>query len=188
MIILNNSQSLYNLSKRYLPNISILPFTQLSLRRQYAKKVETGPPPGVKSASQKSLDPRYEIIKGILFNSQKTNLPTLTNQDLEQHETIERAWKLYTRYRRERRYNEMAKKFESMCEANLELEITDPNLFKQAQLINRKEALFPKKMKVPTETPPLTGWNYDYVHPKDPDNEIKITDLENSVDQDELQE
>ncbi|CAJ0900377.1 1222_t:CDS:2 [Entrophospora sp. SA101] len=49
-------------------------------------------------------------------------------------------------------------------EANIELEKVDERLFKEAQLNNSK-ILFPGKMKIPTETPPLDGWNYNYTKP-----------------------
>ncbi|CAG8615724.1 6274_t:CDS:1 [Ambispora leptoticha] len=134
-------------------------------RRHYATKKQTGPPPGVRGAQPSHMtDTRYEIIKKILFENKKSQLPTLTPHDREMHETIERAWKLFLRNKRHARSLEMRAKYRMMRKANLELEKLDPRLFKVSLNVHHDDRLFPKKMKVPTETPSLSGWNYDYVH------------------------
>ncbi|CAJ0763142.1 8045_t:CDS:2, partial [Entrophospora sp. SA101] len=86
---------------------------------------------------------RHEVIKQILYETEKPDLSSLTQEDLERHEMIERAGNYF---------------------ANIELEKVDERLFKEAQLNNSK-ILFPGKMKIPTETPPLDGWNYNYTKP-----------------------
>ncbi|CAJ0644293.1 12203_t:CDS:2 [Entrophospora sp. SA101] len=109
-------------------------------------------------------DKRYEVIKQILYETEKPDLSSLTQEDLERHETIERAWKLFCRHQKEQKELELARKYRMLNEANIELEKVDERLFKEAQLNNSK-ILFPGKMKIPTETPPLDGWNYNYTKP-----------------------
>jgi len=104
------------------------------------------------------------------------------------HETIERAWLLHKRHIRKQRQAELERKFARMSEAMEELYKLDQNLFLAANraedprarsqeemdlakklktadaktLDSRIRGLFPRELRVPTETPPLSGWNYDY--------------------------
>jgi len=107
------------------------------------------------------------------------------------HETIERAWLLHQRHVRWKREAEAERKFECMRHAMEELEKCDPVLFKEANRVEdprtRSEAeaglskklrgvakkalegrlpsLFPREMRVPTDTAPKLGWNYDWKPP-----------------------
>ncbi|TFK56506.1 hypothetical protein OE88DRAFT_26912 [Heliocybe sulcata] len=107
---------------------------------------------------------------------------------VQAHETIERAWLLYQRHVRRKRDAELQRKFEKMREAMDELERLDQYLFteanrredprarspKEVQLMQplrgserkameaRIRGLFPRELRVPTDTPPRTGWNYDW--------------------------
>lgn len=109
----------------------------------------------------------------------------------EAHETIERAWLLHERHTRWKRNAEAERKFASMRKAMEELEKTDPVLFKEAnraedprartdaerellksvkgaerkKLDSRLPGLFPREMRLPTDTPPRNGWNYDWKAP-----------------------
>ncbi|KAF5352670.1 hypothetical protein D9756_005836 [Leucocoprinus leucothites] len=107
---------------------------------------------------------------------------------VQAHNTIERAWLLHKRQIRKRREAELARKFESMRKAMEELEKIDTRLYMEA---NRQEdprarseaerqlaktlrsselravearvrGLFPRELRVPTETPPPSGWNYEW--------------------------
>jgi large subunit ribosomal protein L40 len=108
------------------------------------------------------------------------------------HETIERAWLLYQRHLRQDREADVQRKFERMRDAMAELETLSPVLFREANLVedprrrseaeveamktmktNEKKAfegrirgLFPREMRIPTDTPPTTGWNHDWAPPK----------------------
>ncbi|CAG8481565.1 17152_t:CDS:2 [Dentiscutata heterogama] len=127
--------------------------------------------PGSQNAN--ITDTRYQIIKRILYETPKPELPKMTEQDLERHETIDRAWKLFLRNQQEERENELAAKYRMLNEANIELEKLGPRLFNSAQMGN-KIMMFPRQMKIPTETPPLNGWNYDYKPPpSDPTKDSK---------------
>jgi large subunit ribosomal protein L40 len=107
---------------------------------------------------------------------------------VQAHETIERAWLLHKRHVRKEREAELARKFAKMEEAMDELYRLDSRLFLEANrsddpraksaqemelakklkmsevktLESRIPGLFPRELKVPTETPSRTGWNYEY--------------------------
>ena len=104
------------------------------------------------------------------------------------HETIERAWLLYQRHQRWKREEELAGKYECMKKAMDELEKIDPRLFKEANrpedprqrsvaqievakslrgvekkaLESRLPGLFPRELRVPTDTPARDGWKYEW--------------------------
>ncbi|CAG8584573.1 12091_t:CDS:1 [Cetraspora pellucida] len=131
------------------------------------KKSKGSPPPGMPGSQNTNItDTRYQIIKRILYETPKPELPKMTEQDLERHQTIDRAWKLFLRNQQEKRENELAAKYRMLNEANIELEKLGPRLFNSAQMGNK--IMFPRQMKIPTETPPLNGWNYDYKPPSNP--------------------
>ena len=104
------------------------------------------------------------------------------------HETIERAWLLHARHLRKAREAEAERKVGAMKKAMGELERGWPHLAREA---NRKEVperwgeeemrlagrlkgfarraldarlpgLFPREMRVPTDTPPTGGWDHDW--------------------------
>jgi large subunit ribosomal protein L40 len=105
------------------------------------------------------------------------------------HETIERAWLLYQRHRRWKREEELGRKYECMKAAMDELEKIDPKRFSEANrledprqrrtaevklaktlrgaekkvLESRLPGLFPRELRVPTDTPPRDGWKYDWM-------------------------
>ncbi|KAJ3571565.1 hypothetical protein NP233_g3676 [Leucocoprinus birnbaumii] len=107
---------------------------------------------------------------------------------VQAHNTIERAWLLHKRQARKRREAELARKFECMRKAMEELEKIDTRLYMEAnrpedprarseaerQLAKtlrsselraieaRVRGLFPRELRVPTETPPPSGWNYEW--------------------------
>ncbi|CAG8537263.1 3873_t:CDS:1 [Acaulospora colombiana] len=86
-----------------------------------AKK--SGPPPGIPGHQSGNItDTRYQLIKRILYETPKPELPPMTEEDIERHKTIERAWKLFVRNQREKRDAEMAAKYKMLDKAIIELE------------------------------------------------------------------
>lgn len=107
---------------------------------------------------------------------------------VQAHHTIERAWLLHKRQIRKRREAELTRKFESMKRAMEELEKIDTRLYMEANrqedprarttaemnlaktlrsselraLEARIRGLFPRELRTPTDTPPLSGWNYEW--------------------------
>jgi len=106
---------------------------------------------------------------------------------VQAHRTIERAWLLHRRHLRKRREAELARKFECMRKAMEELQKVDSRLYMEANrpedprarstaemelaktlktselrtLEARVRGLFPRELRIPTDTPPRNGWNYD---------------------------
>ncbi|KAG6911346.1 hypothetical protein DXG01_001017 [Tephrocybe rancida] len=107
---------------------------------------------------------------------------------VQAHHTIERAWLLHKRHVRKTREAELARKFEGMRVAMEELQRVDSRLYMEANkqedprarseaerelakqlkttevrtLEARIRGLFPRELRVPTDTPPQSGWNYDW--------------------------
>ncbi|EAU92263.1 hypothetical protein CC1G_00482 [Coprinopsis cinerea okayama7 len=107
---------------------------------------------------------------------------------VQAHNTIERAWLLHKRQLRKKRDAELARKFARMKEAMDELYHLDTRLYMEANkaddprarsqaemamaktlsvadykvLDGRIRGLFPRELKIPTDTPSREGWNYEY--------------------------
>jgi len=103
---------------------------------------------------------------------------------VQAHETIERAWRLHERHVRKARQAELERKYQCMWKAMEVLREIDPSLYaeanKQEDPRARSEAvaklkgsdrkvaesrirgLFPRELRIPTDTPPRDGWNYDW--------------------------
>ncbi|KZO89681.1 hypothetical protein CALVIDRAFT_34644 [Calocera viscosa TUFC12733] len=107
----------------------------------------------------------------------------------EAHETITRAWMLHRRQVREAREEDMRRKFECMKQALDELKKVDEKLYriatykpslrklsyaereamKDVKGVNarraieaKNEGLFPRELRIPTDTPSRQGWNHDW--------------------------
>ncbi|KAH9929701.1 uncharacterized protein B0H18DRAFT_1084059 [Fomitopsis serialis] len=106
---------------------------------------------------------------------------------VQAHETIERAWFLHQRHVRRRRQAELERKHQCLREV-------DPKLYREANqeedprarspeevelaktlkapekraLESRIRGLFPREIRIPTDTPSRDGWNYDWkpVYPR----------------------
>ncbi|KAI9340627.1 mitochondrial ribosomal protein L28-domain-containing protein [Pilaira anomala] len=107
-------------------------------------------------------DTRLETIRRVLFEpASREKTITLEGEMLEQHETIERAWKLHRMRQREQRERSLELQFRAMNSAMNELEKTSDRLFKGA-LVKSRHVTYPKQAKIPTETPSTQGWDYAY--------------------------
>ncbi|GAA5810094.1 hypothetical protein MFLAVUS_003513 [Mucor flavus] len=111
-------------------------------------------------------DTRLETIRRVLFEpTRRDNVIALEGEMLEQHETIERAWKLHRMRLREQRERSLELQFRAMNVAMNELEKTSDRLFKGA-LVKSRHITYPKQAKIPTETPSTQGWDYSYKAPE----------------------
>ena len=107
---------------------------------------------------------------------------------VQAHETIERAWFLHQRHVRRAREAELRRKFESVQGAMETLRLVAPDLYKEAnkeedprarstaetELLKtlkgpekkaveaRIRGLFPRELRIPTDTPPKNGWIYEF--------------------------
>jgi large subunit ribosomal protein L40 len=110
-------------------------------------------------------DTRLETIRRVLFEpARREKVLELQGENLEQHETIERAWKLHRMRQREQRERSLELQFRAMNSAMNELEKTSDRLFKGA-LVKSRHITYPKQAKIPTETPSTQGWDYAYKAP-----------------------
>ncbi|KAG2207394.1 hypothetical protein INT47_006869 [Mucor saturninus] len=111
-------------------------------------------------------DTRLETIRRVLFEPvRREKTISLEGELLEQHETIERAWKLHRMRQREQRERSLELQFRAMNVAMNELEKTNDRLFKGA-LVKSRHITYPKQAKIPTETPSTQGWDYAYKAPE----------------------
>ncbi len=107
---------------------------------------------------------------------------------VQAHDTIERAWLLHKRHVRKQREAELDRKFACMEKAMEELERVDKSLYLAANkeedprarsaaetglsrtlktseirtLEARVRGLFPRELRIPSDTPPKDGWNHDW--------------------------
>lgn len=107
---------------------------------------------------------------------------------VQAHKTIDRAWLLHQRHIRKKRDAELARKFECMRKAMEELEKIDSRLYMEANkqedprarsnaevelaktlkgserktLEARIRGLFPRELRIPTDTPARNGWNHEW--------------------------
>ncbi|ORZ15686.1 hypothetical protein BCR42DRAFT_415726 [Absidia repens] len=141
--------------------------TRLLHNKQTIRLVSTQTSSSGSSSSQNTGDTRIETIRRVLFESpQRPSIAPLEGEALEQHETIERAWKLHTMRERERKQRTLEKQFRSIHQAMSELEKTSDRLFKGA-MVKSRHVTYPKQAKIPTETPSSQGWDYTYKAPAD---------------------
>ncbi|BGP24004.1 mitochondrial ribosomal protein subunit L28 [Rhodotorula toruloides] len=143
-----------------------------------AKKAKPGRPIDAMAG-----DPRTQLIKSALFESdpsEEERLEALLKviPSPEAHETIERAWQLHLRHKRETHQAEIHRKYASMRAAMDLLEQTDKELFRkacgkafttleQADATNaRLNGLVPREWKVPTDLPAGKMWNADWKAPQ----------------------
>jgi len=84
----------------------------------------------------------------------------LCKEDLARHEVVHAAWGIHQRDTQQARRQKMQVQYEKIKEACDELQKLDPALFQAANA--RPAARFPIELRVPTETPPKTAWEFDW--------------------------
>jgi GAF domain-containing protein len=85
----------------------------------------------------------------------------LSTEEHAQIQVIEDAFQRHTRRLYEAKRDELERMHAKMKEACLELEATDPNLFKKAMIKMPAGVYFPIERRLPVDTPPVVGWNHD---------------------------
>ncbi|GAA5864542.1 hypothetical protein JCM1840_000537 [Sporobolomyces johnsonii] len=128
-------------------------------------------------------DARVETIKKILYESDPADADRLAAlsqviPSAEAHETIQRAWALHQRHRREAHSAELARKYASMRAAIDLLEQTDKALWEkavggkkfqnvdQAGATNaRLDGIVPRELRVPMEQPGGQVWDSEWKAP-----------------------
>ncbi|GAA5955840.1 hypothetical protein JCM21900_001732 [Sporobolomyces salmonicolor] len=128
-------------------------------------------------------DPRIETIKNLLYEpgpSDADRLAALSRviPSADAHETVQRAWALHQRHRREAHSAELARKYASMRAAVDLLEQTDKALWEKAvggkkfQNVDqshatnaRLEGIVPRELRVPMEQPGGQVWDSEWKAP-----------------------
>ncbi|KAI9095214.1 mitochondrial ribosomal protein L28-domain-containing protein [Phlyctochytrium arcticum] len=144
-----------------------------------SRNATTGTTKKVKDTT--SADQRYQLIQDILYDK---NVPTTparpipapsvhsfthavathpSNPEAVKQDTIERAWALHKEREAVAKVAEVRAIYESMRAAMEELEKVDKRLFEAAKVGTDPEevTVFPRRLRVPTETPPVDGWDYE---------------------------
>ncbi|KAJ1830419.1 hypothetical protein LPJ63_004939 [Coemansia sp. RSA 2711] len=112
-------------------------------------------------AAQKNavVNPRYELMKQILYQQPPRELPVASDEDVERHMAILRAEKIHKMTASAQRRAERERKFAAMVDAYDALAKADPRLY-EAACKQETTVVFPRQMRVPTETPPVKLWDY----------------------------
>ncbi|RKP14375.1 hypothetical protein BJ684DRAFT_19219 [Piptocephalis cylindrospora] len=119
-------------------------------------------------ARQHSLTGSHnELLKRVLFEpGVRPTIPSKRDGEvMEQEETvIKQAWALEQEHLESRRNEERKRKFLAMKEAHDILKQESETLYKGA--VWRDVApLFPRQMRIPTQTPPKVIWDYTWKAP-----------------------
>ncbi|KAF8665476.1 hypothetical protein AX16_000494 [Volvariella volvacea WC 439] len=180
--------SLLSASRSRLP--SLFPTLNQAPVRGYAARVEGTSDPK-KEAIRRALYPSTIRNRATPVGTWRPDVARalqLAIPSVQAHQTIERAWLLHKRLQRKKREAELARKFECMKKAMDELEKIDSRLYMEANrpedprarsvaemnlmktlktseirtLEARVRGLFPRELRIPTDTPPRSGWNYEW--------------------------
>jgi large subunit ribosomal protein L40 len=176
------------ISSRLASNRPKFPFRISSVSVRHSTRRETGTDP-IKETIRKALYPPNVANKPSPTGAWRLDVARalqIAVPSKQAHETIGRAWLLYQRHQRWRREEELGRKYECMKKAMDELEKIDTQLFGEANrledprqrgmaetklaktlrgvekkvLESRLPGLFPRELRVPTETPARDGWKY----------------------------
>jgi Mitochondrial ribosomal protein L28 len=132
------------------------------------------------SAAQKTLpkksvtqDWRSVLIKKMIYDNPASRTPTPAvslrespvyvgeDADTLMAEELERAYCVHLQLEKEAHIKRIREGYTSMRLAMEQLEKVDKRLFEGTMVQLKEHELFPKRMRVPTETPPLNGWDYE---------------------------
>ncbi|CCJ30564.1 unnamed protein product, partial [Pneumocystis jirovecii] len=105
------------------------------------------------------------LLLRILYESPIQPPIQFSEEELERHEVIHRAWQICERVKREKLDRQLEMQYNKMKKACAELERTDKRLFKAA--ISKKKYYFPVEMRTPTDTPPSQIWKYKWTMPSE---------------------
>jgi hypothetical protein len=99
-------------------------------------------------------------IKGIEISPSGTEFKVL-NQDELNRDMVEREWYLFQHKKAQEFLKVQKRKYEAIRSAMNALEKKDKKLFEAALVKDEKFQFFPTTMRIPTETPPTLGWDYE---------------------------
>ncbi|KAG4306507.1 hypothetical protein PORY_000495 [Pneumocystis oryctolagi] len=106
-----------------------------------------------------------DLLLRILYESPVQPPIEFSEEELERHEVIHRAWQICERAKREELNKQLERQYNKMKRACEELERIDKKLFRAA--MSKKKYYFPVEMRTPTDTPPLQIWKHDWTRPSE---------------------
>lgn len=119
-----------------------------------------------KRTTKKGLQPGAQRLVNMLsvFSARKKQPRRLklSLEDKIRHNTVQSAWSIFTRDKKQARTNQLEKQYYKIKEACDELEQTNQYLAFHATK-REKGQRFAPELKLPTETPPHQPWNFDWV-------------------------
>ncbi|KAI9298474.1 hypothetical protein K502DRAFT_278346, partial [Neoconidiobolus thromboides FSU 785] len=104
-------------------------------------------------------DSRNDVIRRALFDAPLRPSEPSDSSIESQESVLNKAWSVYTAEVSKKQKEKLAIKYNRMVEAAEKLKELSPKLFEDSQKQWMGE-LFPKQMKVPTETPGNIIWEY----------------------------
>lgn len=149
--------------------------SRLSISRSYAAKPSATSSSSTGGGRKKGQviiggDARYNLLKSVLYQAPTrdplplTATPQSPAEEKDTNDLIEKTWVLYLEEKRRDQVLALKKKYESMNNAMSELEKTDKRLFEgsRVDMESTEEIVkfkrFPRRLRIPTETPPGSGW------------------------------
>lgn len=100
-------------------------------------------------------------LSALSASRKQPKLIKLNKEDLVKHNTIQNAWKLYTRKQETKRLDQLNKQYQSIQNAMETLKSLNPKLYEEANKSDVKN-LYPLGMRVPTDYPANEPWVYNY--------------------------
>lgn len=100
-------------------------------------------------------------LSALSASRKQPKLIKLNQQDLIKHNTIQNAWRSFTRKQHNKREEQLHKQYESIYQAMETLKSVNPLLYEVANKQETK-SLYPLNLRVPTDYPPNQPWVYNY--------------------------
>jgi hypothetical protein len=117
-------------------------------------------------------DSRYVLIKKMIYDNQIDSPPPKQiklrdspvyvgiDENLTMAEELERLYCLNLQIEKSKQMQMLKDNYQSMNNAMNALFKIDQRLFKGSLVKLNEHKVFPKRMRIPTETPPINAWDY----------------------------
>ncbi|EGV64107.1 hypothetical protein PSN45_003793 [Yamadazyma tenuis] len=100
-------------------------------------------------------------LSALSASRKQPKLIKLSHEDLIKHNTIQNAWKSFTRKQETKRYQQLQQQYESIHNAMDTLKAISPSLYQMANKSDENN-WYPLNMRVPTDYPANMPWVYNH--------------------------
>lgn len=100
-------------------------------------------------------------LSALSASRKQPKLVKLNQEDLIKHNTIQNAWRSYSRKQHNKQQQQLQKQYESIVSAMEALKSVNPLLYEVANKQETKN-LYPLGLRIPTDFPPNEPWVYNY--------------------------